>query len=140
MSVEENLRLIDRMVTSLNARDWDRFSESFAKSVLVHEPGARPTRGRDPIVESFKVFVSCFPDARIRKVRSFGQGDWICIEVVFYGTNKGSPIWSDGLTIRPTNKTAEIEIVVVAKIQGSKITEYHESWDRLGMLAQLGLG
>ena len=139
MSVKENLRLIDRIVTSLNARDWDRFSEGFSKSVLVLEPGARPTRGRDPIVESFKVFISCFPDAQIKKVRSFGQGDWICIEVVNYGTNKGPLIWSDGKTIRPTNKTARIEIVVVAKIQGGKITKYHESWDRLGMLAQLGL-
>jgi len=139
VSVKENLHLIDRIVTSLNARDWDRFSESFAKSVPVHEPGAKPKRGRDPIVESFRAFISYFPDAQIRKVRSFGQGDWVCIEVVNYGTNKGPLIGSDGKTIPPTNKIASIEIVVVAKIQGGKITEYHESWDRMGMLAQLGL-
>jgi len=140
VSVKENLRLIDSMVTSLNARDWERFSESFAKSVLVYEPGAKPNRGRDSIVESFQYFISSFPDAQIRKVRSFGQGDWVCIEVVNHGTNKGPITGLDGKTMRPTNKAAKQEIVVVAKIQGGKITEYHESWDRLGMLAQLGLG
>ena len=140
MSVKENLRLIDKIVTNLNARDWDRFSEGFAKSVLVHEPGAKPTRGREPIVESFRVFFSCFPDAQIKKVRSFGQGDWICIEVVFQGTNKGPLTFSDGKTVRPTNKAARVEIAVVAEIQDGKITVYHEYWDRLGMFAQLGLG
>ena len=140
MSVKEDSHLIDGMVTSLNARDWDKFSERFAKSVLVYEPGAEPSRGSEAIVESFQVFVSAFPDAQVTKVRSFGQGDWICVEVVFHGTNKGPLTFSDGKTIRPTNKAARVEIAVVAEIQNGKITTYHEYWDRLGMFAQLGLG
>jgi ketosteroid isomerase-like protein len=140
VSVKENSHLIDGMVTSLNARDWNKFSERFAKSVLVYEPGAEPSRGSEAIVESFQVFVSAFPDAQVTKVRSFGESDWICVEVVFQGTNKGPLTFSDGKTIRPTNKAARVEIAVVAEIQDGKITAYHEYWDRLGMFAQLGLG
>ena len=140
MSVKENLRLIDSMMTSYNARDWNRFEEIHAESALMNEPGVKPYKGRDAIVKSYQAMLSVFPDAQMKKVRAFGQGDWICVEIVASGTNKGSFMNPDGKTIPPTNKSVQVEIMAVAKIQDGKIVEYHESYDRLGMLAQLGLG
>ena len=140
MSVKENLRLIDSMIASYNARDWSKLAEIYAESALFYEPGVKPYRGRDAILRGYEAVHSVFPDGQIKKVRSFGQGDWICVKMVASGTNKGPLMSPDGKTIPPTNKSVQVEIVAVVKIRGGKIVEYHESFDRLGMLAQLGLG
>ena len=140
MSVKENLRLIDSMIASENARDWSKFAEAYAESALVNEPGVKPYIGRDAILKSCQAMLSVFPDEQIKKVRSFGQGDWICIEMVASGTHKGPLMTPDGKTIPQTNRHVQVEIIAIAKIQGGKIVEYHESFDRLGMLAQLGIG
>ena len=140
MSVKENLRLIDSMMTSYNARDWDRFLEIHAASALMNEPGVVPYTGRNAILKSYQAMLSVFPDAQMKKVRAFGHGDWVCVEMSASGTNEGPLMSSDGKTIPPTNKSIKVDIIAVARIQDGKITEFHESYDRLGMLAQLGLG
>jgi predicted ester cyclase len=140
VSVKENLQLIDSMMASYNARDWSRFEDIHAESALMNEPGLKPYMGRDAILKSYQGMLSVFPDTQMKKVRAFGQGDLICLEMVAYGTHKGPVVGPDGKTIPPTNKGVQVEIVVIAKIHDGKIIEFHESYDRLGMPAQLGFG
>ena len=140
MSVKENLRLIDSMMASYNARDWSKLAETYAESAIFYEPGVRPYSGRHVILSGYQALNSEFPDEQIKKVRSFGQGDWTCVEMVASGTNKGPLTGPDGKIIPPTNKSYQVEIVAVVRIENGKIAEYHEYFDRLGMLAQLGLG
>jgi len=138
VSVKENLQLIDSMMASYNARDWRRFGEIHAESALMNEPGLKPYKGRDAILKSYQGMLSVFPDALMKKVRAFGQGDLISFEMVASGTHKGPPVGPDGRTIPATNRRVEVEIVAIAKIHDGKIVEFHESYDRLGLLAQLG--
>jgi len=42
-----------------------------------------------------------FPDYQIRRVRSFGQDDWVCLEVEESGTMKG-PIHAGPREVQPT--------------------------------------
>ena len=140
MSVKENLRLIDSMIASYNSRDWSKLEEIYAESAVFYEPGVKPYRGRDAILRSYQALHSIFPDEQIKKVRSFGQSDWTCVEMAASGTNKGPIESPEGKTIPPTNKRYQVEIVAVIKIENGKIAENHEYFDRLSMLAQLGLG
>lgn len=140
MSVKENLRLIDSMIASYNSRDWNKLEEIYAESAVFYEPGVKPYRGRDAILTSYQALHSIFPDEQIKRVRSFGQSDWTCVEMAASGTNKGPIESPEGKTIPPTNKRYQVEIVAVIKIENGKIEEYHEYFDRLSMLAQLGLG
>lgn len=139
MSVEKNLSLLDNMLASYNARDWDRFRELFAESALMHEPGMEPYRGREAILKSYQGMLSAFPDANMEKTHAFGQLDWACAMITAKGTNKGSLPGSDGQSTPPTNRTIKVELVTLTKIRDGKIIECHEVFDRLGMLSQLGL-
>ena len=45
----------------------------------------------------------------------------------------------DGKSIPPTNKSYQVEIAAAVRSENGKIAEYHEYFDKLGMLTQLGL-
>jgi predicted ester cyclase len=138
MTVKENLQLIDAFVDSYNTRDWSRFAELHAESALMNEPGLKPYRGRDAILKSYQGMLSVFPDTQMKKVHVFGQGHMICFEMLASATHKGPLLAPDGKTIPATGKRVEVSIMAVAKIRDGKIIEFHESYDRLGLLAQLG--
>ncbi len=140
VSMKDNLSLIDDMLASYNARDWSRFSELFAESALMHEPGMDPYRGKEAILKSYQGMLSAFPDAHMEKTHAFGQSDWACALITARGTNKGPLPGPGGQSTPPTNKTIEVELVTLTKIRDGKIIECHEVFDRLGMLTQLGLG
>ncbi len=140
MSVKQNLELVDRMWASYNARDWDRFGEMHAESALMNEPGLKPYRGRDAILKSYQGMLTVFPDTKMKIVRAFGQDDLVCFEMLASATHKGPLVAPDGKTISPTNKRVQVEIMAIARIHGGKIIEFHESYDRLCLLAQLSFG
>jgi len=138
LSMKENLQLVDRMWASYNARNWDELGEMHAESALMNEPGMKPYRGRDAILRSYQGMLSVFPDTQMKVIRAFGQGDMVCFELLASATHRGPLVAPDGKTISPTNKRVQVEIIATAKIRDGKIIEFHESYDRLGLLAQLG--
>ncbi|MFQ6012848.1 MAG: ester cyclase [Thermoplasmata archaeon] len=139
MSVEENERVIDRADEAFNAQEWDRYFELFAESVVWHSPSPEPLKGRAALREAFEGFVAAFPDTRIKKERSFGQGDWVCREYTFAGTHTGPLKGPDGETIPATNKPVRLQGCGVYKVEGGEITETRDYFDQLGFMAQLGL-
>jgi predicted ester cyclase len=140
MSVEESLRVFDEVQKAIDARDWNRFDELHAESVVDYSP-ANPegTKGIDAHREAMQNLFNAFPDAHVERTSSFGQGDWAVVELTFSGTHKGPLTGPGGETIEPTNKPAQVKVCSVNKIEGGKITEEHTYFDQLTMLAQLGL-
>ncbi len=140
MSVEENLQKVDAIIEAFNPHDWDRFAGLFAESAVVYVPDSpEPLKGRDALRERFQGLEKAFPDIHIEKVRTIGQGDWVCAEFISTGTHEGPLPGPGGQTIPATNKTARDPVAVVFKFEGGQITEAHEYRDVLGMMAQLGL-
>ncbi len=142
MTVEENIRVSEDLMAAFNARDWDRFAESYAESVVFHTPtNPEPVKGRAALVEQVQEdFANPFPDARVEDIRTFGQGDWVAMEFTGTGTNTGPLKGPGGETIPATNKSARIPFCIVSKLEGGKITESHQYLDLVGLMAQLGLG
>lgn len=140
MAVEQNERAVDRGARALNARDWETYARLFADSLVTRAPGLPgPVKGRDARVKYVQQIVEAFPDGRAETVRSFGQGDWLCVELVWTGTHKGPMAAPDGKTIPPTNKSLRLPYVLVMKFEGGVVTELDEYFDQVEILTQLGL-
>ena len=141
VTVEENLRVIDSGIDALNAHDWDRFVRLHAESVIDLNPAApEPIKGRAALHQYYEQFNRAFPDLRTQKDRSFGQGDWVCLETTSSGTHKGPLLGPGGQAIPATGNAFRMKVAGVFKLERRQITEVHEYFDRAGFMAQLGLG
>jgi predicted ester cyclase len=142
MGIEQDAaRYSDGAVTTVNARDWEGYGAFFASDVAMRFPGAidGSVAGRAARQAFVQGIMRAFPDGRIRAARSFGSGDWACCQFEFEGTNTGPLGNPDGSEVDPTGKTAAFPYCVVARFEGGVIVEFDEYFDRLEMLAQLGL-
>jgi len=139
-SVEENLKTLDERQEAMNARDFDRFENLHAPSVITFAPMAlEPLKGRGALRGFVEGFLAAFPDMHATKERSFGEGDWVCTESVFSGTHTGPLQTPGGPAIPPTNRSFRIVDCTVFKVEGGEVTEIHSYFDAMGMMAQLGL-
>jgi len=95
--------------------------------------------GRPALDKMWAGLFNMFPDYQIRKVRSFGQDDWVCLEVEETGTMKGG-IHAGPREIQPTGKSFKIPSSIICRVEGGRIGEVRIYFDVLGLTAQLGLG
>ena len=105
-------------------------------------------RGREAVQERLQSWGEALPDLSWTRLRGFGQGDWVCVELLITGTHKG-PLRhgfdrrllgpkSDGV-VRPTGNRIELRGCVVYKVEGGEISESHIYYDQVEFLKQLGL-
>lgn len=140
MSVDENLQVIDRWVEAYNARDFEGFANPFTESIIYHAPNLpEPLKDREEVRMHFEGHPAIFPDSHIRKERSFGQDDWVCLEFIWTATHKGPMPGPGGQTIPATNKSIRLPLAIVFKFDRGKIAEAREYWDRQAFMEQLGL-
>ncbi len=109
MNVDENLRIVDEFVDAFNKRDWDRISAVHDESVVYWTPdNPEPLKGRDKVRQVFVGYTGAFPDARNKKERAFGVGDWVFMEMLFTGTHKGALTGPDGKQVPGTGRRVRI--------------------------------
>jgi predicted ester cyclase len=139
MSVEQNDRAFDRALEGLNARDWEAYGRVFADSLVVHAPGLPgPTKGRAARLKWVQGIIEAFPDGHVEKKRSFGQRDWLCVELTFTGTHQGPLPGPVGKTVQATNKRVHFPYCLVLTFKNDEVTELHEYFDLLELLGQVG--
>ena len=140
MNVDENLRIVEEFVDAFNKRDWDRITALHSDSVVYWTPdNAEALKGRDKVRQVFVGYTGAFPDAHNKKERAFGMGDWVCVELLFTGTHRGSLTGPDGEQVAGTGRRVKIPWVSLYKLYGGRIVEWHAYWDALGMWKQLGV-
>ncbi len=140
MSVGQGERLVERALQALNDRDWDSYGRVFAEALVTHAPGLpAPTKGRAARVLWVQGIIQAFPDGRVEKKQSFGQGDWLCAELMFAGTHTGPLQGPGGSAVPATNRTVRFPYCLVLRFEGAEVTELHEYFDQLELLTQLGL-
>jgi len=140
MGVEENLRLVDAFFDLINARDWGRFADLLGESVVWSAPDMEePIRGRAVALERPRAWISAVPDLRLEVTRAFGQGGWVCTEVRVMGTHGGPLRGFGGQIIPPTKKSLRVHECSLFRVEDGKIAEIRVYFDRLALMAQLGL-
>ena len=140
MGLEENLRIVDAQAEAFNARDLGRCLDYYAESIVRHGPGlTEPIKGRAALRDLVETFLTAFPDIHAEKMRTFGQGDWVCRENLVAGTHKGPLLGPGGETVPATNKPIRIPICHVYRLESGRIVEDHQYMDMSSLMTQLGL-
>jgi len=125
---------------SIAERDWEAYGSLFTQDVAMRFPGAiGGTSGRQARVDFVKGIIRTFPDGRVTGIRAFGEGEWACFQYRFRGTNTGPATSLSGEELAATGKVAEFPYCIVGRMEDGIIAEFDEYFDRLEMLAQLGL-
>ena len=126
--------------SSIAARDWEAYGSVFAEDLYMETSMIpEPVEGRDARVRLVKEIVDAFPDGVVRIQRSFGQGDWACVEVLFTGTHNGPMAGPDGTSIPPTHKPVKWPYCMVMKFKDGLVSELYEYYDQMSLMQQLGL-
>ncbi len=137
MSVESNKALIERVTAAWNAgeqahADW--ITETVAATVKMHVPQGDLT-GSDMFRAYYHEIRSAFPDGHVTVDEVTAEGETVVARYTFSGTNTGK-LLTLPLT---TGKTASFTVVDVWHFVDGQAVEFWESYDRYGMLEQLGV-
>ena len=140
MSVEENLRVIEKATKALNDRDLDTFERLHLNSVLQRDPqNPQGIKGPKAIRASLEPFLKAFPDIRFATETQFGAGDWVTQLGHMRGTHTGPLEIQGGQSIPATNKPVQLSVAMISKLEGGKFAEINLYFDQASLMAQLGL-
>jgi len=140
MSVEENLKVVDASTKAANDHDLDRFESFHLNSVIQRDPQhPEGIKGWKAIRAGLEPFLKAFPDIRLVTERQFGAGDWITQLSHMRGTHSGPLEVPGGPTIPATNKSVQLPVAMIARLEGGKFAEINIYFDQAGLMAQLGL-
>ncbi len=125
---------------AINERDWNAYGRLFSEDLVMRTPGLPGvTTGRAARVELVQGIVAPFPDNQVDVERTITEGAWSCFQLRFTGTHTGPMAGPDGSEIAPTNKSVALPYCLVTKMDNGVVTEVHEYYDRLELVAQLGI-
>jgi predicted ester cyclase len=137
MSTQTNKALIELGMTAWNAGE-EAFAnwtvEALAPTIKMHVPQGELTGG-DVFRAYFHEIRGAFPDSRITVDELTVEGDTVVVRYTFSGANTGKL-----LTIPvTTGKQASFCVIDIWHLTNGKVVELWETYDRYGMLEQLGL-
>src|SRR2546428_318804 len=111
----------------------------FTEDAEVVMPGRPPISGRQAIAAFVRLFLVAFPDYALRIQSLVAEGDRIALEFTSAGTHTG-PLRLPGGEVPATGRRFSHGGVVIARRdKNGKLTSYHEYFDRLEFMIQLGL-
>ena len=133
MSADENKALIRRIVTLFTKETIDEYLSHYAPDAKLHflPPGLPP--GREGAKLFYQMFLSAFPDARVRVDNLTAEGDRVAETFVLDGTHTG-PFQG----IAPTGKRVKVTGLTLMRIQNGQIVERWSEADFLGLMQQIG--
>src|SRR2546430_17271854 len=89
MSVEENLRVMEKSAKALKDRDLDTFESLHLNSVVQRDPqNPQGIKGPKAIRASLGPFLKAFPEIRMVRETQFGAGVWLTLLCRQRGTNQ----------------------------------------------------
>ena len=128
-----NIELVKRWFEEV----WNKGSASAIDELLgpdarVHGVGPAPLTNDE--FKAFQVsYRNAFPDIRITLDETIASGDIVAGRWTATGTHRG-----DGLGIAASGKTVRFEGMSFIRVDGDKLVEGWNAYDRLGMLQQCG--
>lgn len=134
VSTEQNKPLVRRLIEEgFNKGNERVIDELVAPNFATREESMRAV-GLAGFKEMVAAFRTAFPDARMTIEDVIAEGDKVITWAYFTGTHRG-PL--EG--IPPTGKRVKVKDVDLFRIEQGKVVERSTTFDRLGMLKQLGV-
>jgi predicted ester cyclase len=131
--VEDNKALI-RRIAALFARDTlDEYLSYYAPDAKLHFLPQGLPPGREGARLFYQMFLTAFPDARVRIDNLIAEGDAVAETFVVEGTHTGP---FQGLA--PTGTRVTVTGVTIIRIVDGLIVERWSEADFLGLMRQIG--
>ncbi len=132
MSEQENAALIRRTWQEVGRQNVDVFDEVYAPTVQYHGPDG-DMEGPADLKAMVSGYFAAFPDMQVTVEDVMASGDQVLSRVTIRGTHQG-----ELAGVEATGKEIELAIMSFVRIEGGQIVEEWESFDRLGMMQQIG--
>lgn len=127
MSVDNDLRVVAKLVRAYNMRNWDLVARAHPEFIISLSPDSPEPRTRRKVIqEEFAGVAAAFQDSRLRMKRAFGQRDWVRGVFTFDGTHEG-PLTGPGGQMTPaTDRPLRLEHTSIYRLRDREIMERHE--------------
>jgi steroid delta-isomerase-like uncharacterized protein len=132
---QQNVNVVRKLYEDVfNKNNLNLLEEIFSPNVIMHD-SAIPNRksGIQSVKQTEQNYQRAFPDKKTKIEDIFGTDEQVTVRWTCTGTHKG-----ELQGISPTNKNFEIMGISIYRLSNGKITEAWQSWDRLGLLEQIG--
>ncbi|MBI1886380.1 MAG: ester cyclase [Chloroflexi bacterium] len=133
MSAEENKAIARRFCEGQDLHKGPPPADLCAPNYTAHIVGF-PSMDLAGHAELAKGFYVAFPNLKHIIDDAVAEGDKAVIRFSLRGTHQG-----EFMGVAPTNKEVEIAGVAIFRMVGGKVSELWETFDRLGLMQQLGV-
>ena len=135
MADKENINLVRQLFDEVYSKgNIDKCDQFIAENVKFHDVALNNGfRGLKGFKEAEKNYQKAFPDKKLRIEEIIAAEDKVVVYWSCKGTHRG--MLQD---IPPTNKPINISGIIIYQLSKGKVTEIWQSWDRLGLLEQIG--
>lgn len=132
---EKNAELVKAFYAAMEKKSESQFTGALADTVL-YEDFTQPevSKGRADAKRFFGMFTKAFPDAKQAPTTLFGIEDFVIVEAVMTGTQKG-PLGP----IPPTKKAVALRSLDVLQLKDGKIAKGWTYSNGAELMTQLGL-
>jgi predicted ester cyclase len=114
--------------------NWHVLDRHVSPTYIGHDLAEAESRpGPAALRASLERYAHAFPDGRLSVEDQIAEGGTVTSRWTFSGTQTGD---LDG--IPPTGKQVTVAGMTISRIDGDLVVEEWTSWDRLGILVQLG--
>ncbi len=134
----EAITTLTHNIEAFSAGDFDRYADTLADGVVYVEAGTqRRTEGKEANLELMRAWKASFPDAKGTITNIFGSGDQAVAEITWTGTHSGDLEGTSGI-IPASGRQIEVAACITVSALGGEITEAHQYFDLMTLLAQIG--
>jgi steroid delta-isomerase-like uncharacterized protein len=138
MSEQENIRIAETWMEAVNAHDVSPLENYRAPGFVVEDPGHPGPVGADEENAFLRAIFEAFPDVHWETRQTVAQGDFVVLNLIMSGTQAG-PMTLPDQTLPATGKKMAMPMSNTMQFNNGKVVHASLYYDRLGMLAQLGL-
>src|ERR1043166_9594619 len=143
MSAEDNTAIARHYLEEA----WNRgnaaiLDEVFAADYVFHEGSGRTVRDIETNKRNVSAWRTAFPDFHMTIEDAFAAGDKVVLRWTIHFTHQGQSANIPMEMLRnvpPTGKQVSFTGMDIYYLRGGKIAEAWRTWDRLGLLQQVGV-
>ncbi len=128
------INLVKKLFTEVFTKGNISVSDELVDTnVKLHDPATRNGHGLASFKDTENTYKRAFPTKKLTIEDIFAAGDKVIVRWTCQATQSG-PLQD----ISASNKKINISGISVYRISNNKIVEIWQSWDRLGLLEQIG--
>lgn len=134
-STQQSLTLIKRLFDEVYTKgNLNLIDELIASDVRRHDPArTQHETGIQSFKEMERIYKQAFPNKKLKIDDIMAVDDKVVVHWTLTGTHKG-----DLEGIPATNRDFKVTGITMYRLANGKVTELWQSWDRLGLLEQIG--